>query len=87
MMKTSEISREEHDQIIRKGVALDPLLFNPLTLENIAVIESKLQELGEQTGREYVVVPVGQSYGGPKRPVALPREDVDAAHRAYRESL
>lgn len=89
MTKTAipEIGRKEHNLIIEKGTGLDSRLFTPLTLDGISVIERQLQELRKQTGREYVVVPVGQPYGGPKRPMALPKEDVDAAHRAYKAGL
>ena len=89
MAKTAkpEISRKAHTQLIENGIKLDDRLFAPLTLEGISVIESELQKLREQTGFEYVAVPVGQPYGGPKRPMALPREEVDAAHRAYRKGL
>ena len=84
---TPEIGRKEHDRIIKNRTELDGRLFAPLTLASISVIECKLQELREQTGCEYVAVPIGQPYGGPKRPVALPREDVDAVHRAYQNGL
>jgi hypothetical protein len=83
----SEMSRAQHAQIIENGIVLDRMLFAPLTLDSIPTIERQLQELREQTGCEYVVVPVGQPYGGPKRPMALPREDIDAAHRAYQDEL
>jgi hypothetical protein len=84
---TPEMSREQHAQIIEAGIELDSKLFTPITLESILAIERRLQELNEQTGREYVAVPVGQPYGGPKKPIALPREDVEAAHRAYETAL
>ena len=84
---TPEMGRKLHTRIINEGIELDSRLFAPFTLESILVIERKLQELHERTGREYVAVPVGQPYGGPKRPMALPREDVDAAHRAYQTGL
>ncbi len=84
---TPEIGRKEHDTLIKKGIELDGRLFAPFTLDSISVIERQLQELREQTGQEYVAVPVGQVYGGPKRPMALPREDADAAHRAYQKGL
>lgn len=80
---TPQMSRAEHARVIDRGIELDVRLFTPLTLDSILAIERQLQELEERTGNEYVVVPVGQPYGGPKKPVALPREDVEAAHRAY----
>ncbi len=85
--KTPVIGRKEHARIIEKGRELDMLLFDPLTLESIAEIESQLLELSQATGEEYVAVPLGQPCGGPKRPIALPREDVDAVHRAYEGAL
>jgi hypothetical protein len=89
MMKTAtpEMSRKQHARIIERGIELDSGLFTPFTLESILIIERRLQELSEQKGREYVVVPVGQPYGGPKRPIALPKGDVEAAHRAYKTAL
>ncbi len=84
---TPEMSREQHALIVEKGVELDRRLFTPFTLDSILLIERRLQELSKQTGREYVAVPVGQPYGGPKKPIALPREDVEAAHRAYTTAL
>ena len=88
-MKTAlhYIGREEHDEIIKKGIALDGKLFAPLTLDSILAIESRLQKLRKQTGREYVAVPVGQPYGGPKRPMAIPKENVYAVHCAYTQGL
>lgn len=82
-----EMSREQHAQIIEKGIVFDIKLVTPFTLDSILLIERQLQELRKKTGREYVIVPVGQPCGGPKRPIALVREDVDAAHRAYQKRL
>lgn len=89
MVKTKKrlIDRKEHALIIESMKKIDPGLFDPLTLDSIAEIESQLRELSKATGKEYVAVPLGQPYGGPKRPVALPREDVDAVHHAYEGEL
>ncbi|MBI2564500.1 hypothetical protein HYV79_00730 [Candidatus Woesearchaeota archaeon] len=65
MTKTApEMCRAQHARIIEQGIELDSSLFTPFKLDSISVLERQLQELREQTGRDYVVVPVGQSYGG-----------------------
>ncbi|MEK6874948.1 MAG: hypothetical protein AABX52_04330 [Nanoarchaeota archaeon] len=81
--RSALMSRKEHETIIKKGIELEERLFSPLTLENIVIIENQLKVLLKQKKREYVAVPVGQPYGGPKRYMALPRDDVDVAHHAY----
>ncbi len=86
-MNQAEMDRKKHQRIIDNGIVLDSQLFDCLTLDSILAIQLQLQSLREQKGKEYVVVSVGQPYGGPKRLLALPREDVDAAHRAYRMGL
>ncbi len=87
MTAVKEIGRNEHDKIIKKAIRLDSRLFNPLTIDSIIQIENELAELQARTGQEYIVVPVGQPYGGPKQPMAIPREDVDAVHSAYNNGL
>lgn len=81
------MKREEHDKIIEKAIELDSRLLDSPTLETITQIEDLLSALKTKRGREYVVAFVGQPYGGPKRPMAIPKEDVEAAHRAYSSNL
>ncbi|HLC22238.1 MAG TPA: hypothetical protein VJJ79_00505 [Candidatus Nanoarchaeia archaeon] len=79
--------REEHDKIIEKGIAVNQKLLDSPTLETITQIEDMLSALRARTGREYVIAFVGQPYGGPKRPMAIPKEDIEAAHHAYGGNL
>lgn len=84
---TRLMDRSQHDKVVDKAIEFDPVLFSPPTLESIARIENTLAELKSKTGRDYVAVFVGQPFGGPKHPMAIPKDDVEAAHRAYSDKL
>ena len=81
------LERKTHDEIISKySIQIDQRLF-PLTLKSIERIEVLLEELSSRKKAEYVIVSFGQPYGGPTRPLALPKEYVTMIHQAYNKGL